>query len=71
MSNENTLEIRQKMNVSRIFDTLMLFKENQEIPCVKLSLPIIPAKVLNDTLSKNSFLTLPRITSQVRSWCLR
>lgn len=58
------------MNVSSNIDTLIVFKENENVPCVKISMPSIPPKLLNETISKNSFLTLPRITSQVSLFLL-
>lgn len=67
MDDDNTTQMRQKMNVSHVLDSLLMFKENQGSPCVKLNMVSIPVKILNDTISKNSFLTLPRITSQVRT----
>lgn len=65
MASENTKEIQFKMNVTNKIDTFVLFKESEEMPFVKICMPSIPAKVLNDTITKNSYLILPRITSQV------
>lgn len=65
MAEEGTKEIRRKLNINPSLESLLIFKENPEIPYAKLSMATIPAKVLNETISKNCFLTLPRITSQV------
>ncbi len=66
IGDENTREIQRRMNISKSLETFVLFKENLKEPYVKMSITPIPVKLLNDTISKNRFLTLPRITSQVK-----
>ena len=69
LEDEKARNTSARMNVSRGLDTFMLFKEDQYLPAVKITMPTIPLKVLNDTISNNNVLILPRITSQVKHAC--
>lgn len=55
------------MNVTNGLDTFMLFKEDERSPSAKVSMLNISAKLLNETISKNNRLILPRITTQVKA----
>lgn len=58
-------EIRERYQVSREMDTVLLFNENTTRPVASVSMKDIPTTTLHHIISSHQYLALPRLSSQV------
>ncbi|XP_036319034.1 dnaJ homolog subfamily C member 16 [Rhagoletis pomonella] len=64
LNSSTSLQIQIRYEVSTILDTLLVFNEDFHRPLATISLPEIPVKTLNQIISSNQYLMLPRLSSQ-------
>lgn len=57
--------VREKYQIPRDMDTVLLFNENTSTPMASLSMKDIPTYTLHHIVSSNQYLALPRLSSQV------
>ncbi|KAJ1527591.1 hypothetical protein ONE63_007554 [Megalurothrips usitatus] len=60
----DTAEIQHQFKVAHDADTLLVFNENHSRPIVSLSMADIPVNTMQDVISRNKYLVLPRLSSQ-------
>lgn len=60
-------EVRSKFQVPNDMDTVLLFNENTSRPMTSVSMKDIPTSTLHHIISSNQYLTLPRLSSQVKN----
>lgn len=60
----DTQEIQKQFKITHDADTLLLFNENHTRPIVSLSMADIPVNTMQDVISRNKYLLLPRLSSQ-------
>ncbi|CAH1156022.1 unnamed protein product [Phaedon cochleariae] len=58
-------EIRDRYQVPKDMDTVLLFNENTSYPMASISMKDIPTSTLQHVISSNQYLSLPRLSSQV------
>jgi DnaJ homolog subfamily C member 16 len=63
----NTEKLRQRYSVELGLDSVMLFREDWKRPTATVSMVDIPMTTLQEIVSSNQFLTLPRLSSQVNN----
>lgn len=56
--------IQEKYRVHPSMDTVLLFNEDTTRPIASLSMSDIPTATLNNVISANQYLALPRLSSQ-------
>lgn len=70
----DTVEVQKQFKVAHDADTLLIFNENHSRPIVSLSMSDIPVNTMQDVISRNKYLVLPRLSSQVcfilSVWCV-
>ncbi|XP_018796544.1 PREDICTED: dnaJ homolog subfamily C member 16 [Bactrocera latifrons] len=64
LNDSRSEQIQKLFKVSLNRDTLLMFNEDSRRPRAKISLPEIPVQTLNDIISSNQYLSLPRLSSQ-------
>lgn len=64
LNTKETNEIQQKYKVHPNSDSLLIFHENINIPVVQKSMDNIQMDEINNIISKNQYLILPRLSSQ-------
>lgn len=65
MGSMDTIETQEQFKVAHDADTLLIFNENHSRPIVSLSMSDIPVNTMQDVISRNKYLVLPRLSSQV------
>lgn len=64
LNDSKSEQIQKLFKVSSNLDTLLMFNEDSRRPRAQISLPEIPVQTLNDIISSNQYLLLPRLSSQ-------
>nr|XP_036229930.1 dnaJ homolog subfamily C member 16-like isoform X1 [Bactrocera oleae] len=64
LNDSRSEQIQKRYKVSSNLDTLLMFNEDSRRPRAKIALPEIPVQTLNDIISSNQYLSLPRLSSQ-------
>uniref|UniRef100_A0A0A1WZF6 DnaJ homolog subfamily C member 16 n=1 Tax=Zeugodacus cucurbitae TaxID=28588 RepID=A0A0A1WZF6_ZEUCU len=64
LNDSRTEQTQKRYNVVPNLDTLLMFNEDSRSPRAKISMPEIPVQTLNDIISTNQYLLLPRLSSQ-------
>lgn len=67
MGSMDTIETQKQFKVAHDADTLLIFNENHSRPIVSLSMSDIPVNTMQDVISRNKYLVLPRLSSQVQN----
>lgn len=64
ITSEDTAQIQERYKVHPNLDTVLIFNEEPLLPVASVSMADIPSPTLNNVISSNQYLALPRLSSQ-------